>query len=78
MNMRNLLFYKITQGEMFNFSFARKYAYSNIRYCKILGCPKVQDMLRKYRNLDVDGALGLGFNISRKGASWGKAVIRPN
>lgn len=59
MNMRNLLFYKITQGEMFIFSFlflffAGKYAYSNVGYGKIVGCPKVQDMLRKYRNLDVD------------------------
>lgn len=74
MNMRNLLFYKITQCEMLIFSFAGKYVYSN-GYCKIVGCPKVQDMLRKYRQLDV---LGLRFNISRKGALWGKAVIRPN
>lgn len=63
---------------MFFSFFAGKYAYSNVGYGKIVGCPKVQDMLRKYRNLDVDRALGLRFNISRKSALWGKVVIQPN
>lgn len=39
------------------FFFAGKYAYSNVGYGKIVGCSKVQDMLRKYRNLDVDERL---------------------